>query len=384
MRKLWMAAATLTLAACGEEPPASKPAEGRNTLADAPVATAATPNVKPESRSFRDWRVTCDNTNACVAFTGSGGVPGWIRVAMPAGPNAQPTVAVGVWPDTGDDLTGAPTINIDGRHFAARPGPAYTSSGVITGGDARALVSAVTAGKTLTVSAPGVAEPPSLSVSGASAAMLWIDERQGRLDTTTALIRKGARPASAVPVAPMPPTITPAPAVSQTGFTGSLDPVNDNGPSPALPKPLEALASVKECRANLDGFPFAEVRNGVTASRLNATTELWGVPCDAGAYNFTYAYFLTGPGGTHPEPADFPGTDGVGIDGMGGTELVNSTYNPATRTMTAFAKGRGVADCGVAQTWVWTGRAFALTSERQMGECWGIVSDYWPTTFRSR
>ena len=382
MRTLWMVAAALTLAACGDEQSAARTAGGRTTPAATPAATAAGPNVKPESRSFRDWRVTCDNTNACVAFTGSGGVPGWIRIAMPAGPDAQPTVAVGVWPDTGDDVTGPPTVNVDGRHFAARSGPAYTSSGVIAAGDARALVSGVTAGQTLTLSAPGVAEPPSLSVSGASAAMLWIDERQGRLDTTTALIRKGAKPASAVPAAPLPPTITPATAVSQAGFTGPLDPINDDRPSPALPAPLEALASVKECRANLDFNP--DLRKAVTGSRLNATTELWGVPCDSGAYNFTFAWFLTGPGGTRPEPADFPGTDGIGIDGMGGTELVNSTYNPATRTMTAFAKGRGVGDCGVAQTWVWTGRAFALTSERQMSECWGIVSDYWPTTFRSR
>ena len=381
MKMIWTGLVALTLAACGGEQSTAKPAQGRTTP-DGPATSGLTANVKPESRSFRDWRVTCDNTNACVAFTGSGGTPAWIRIAMPAGPEARPTIVIGLWPDTGDDLAGAPTVAVDGRRFTAQPGPAYSASGVIPAGDARALVSALTAGRSLTLSAAGIAEPPSLSVSGASAAMLWIDERQGRLDTVTALIRKGAKPASAVPAAPLPPTITPAPAVSQTGFTGSLDPVNNNGPSPALPASLEALAAVRECRANLDFNP--DLRKAVTGSRLNAATELWGVPCDSGAYNFTYAYFLTGPGGTRPQPADFPGTDGVGIDGRGGTELVNATYDPSTRKMTAFAKGRGVGDCGVAQTWVWTGRAFALTSERQMDECWGMVSDYWPTTFRSR
>ena len=63
---------------------------------------------------------------------------------------------------------------------------------------------------------------------------------------------------------------------------------------------------------------------------------------------------------------------------------MNPDYDPESRTMTAFAKGRGIGDCGVDQSWTWTGEAFVLDRERVMSDCFGITSEFWPTTFRSR
>ena len=51
---------------------------------------------------------------------------------------------------------------------------------------------------------------------------------------------------------------------------------------------------------------------------------------------------------------------------------------------TAFAKARGIGDCGAAQTWAWTGQGFTLTQESIMGECGGVPSDLWPVTWRTR
>jgi len=36
------------------------------------------------------------------------------------------------------------------------------------------------------------------------------------------------------------------------------------------------------------------------------------------------------------------------------------------------------------QTWTWTGQAFVLSREQMMEECWGMISDFWPTTWRTR
>ena len=81
--------------------------------------------------------------------------------------------------------------------------------------DARAAIDAMAQGKVMTIRG---ASTQDVSLHGAAAALLWIDEKQGRLDTPTALIRRGSRPAALVPIAPPLPTVTPAPAVDQVGF----------------------------------------------------------------------------------------------------------------------------------------------------------------------
>ncbi|WGM46683.1 hypothetical protein KOAAANKH_01556 [Brevundimonas sp. NIBR10] len=378
MNRWTMAAATVLLAACGN-------GEARTAGEPGASSTAATQAaiVKSESRQFRDWYAVCDNGNACVAYTG--GVAAWVRVGIDAGPQARPTIHFGLWPDGGEENLGAPiSLVIDGRRHATTPGPDDTSSAVIPARDVRAVLAELAAARTISlVSGDQTAELPA---AGASASLLWFDERQGRLDTTTALIRRGQRAASAVPAAPDLPVITAAPAVSQTGFTTALDPINtdDEDDNAVPPAALEAVPAVRQCRENTAFNDY--LRKAVTASRLNATTELWGIPCDSGAYNVSYAYFLAGAGGADPRPVSFPDADGKAMQGADGTEdwLINPAYDPATRTLSAFAKARGLGDCGVSQTWTWTGRAFVLSREQVMSDCFGMVSDFWPTTFRSR
>jgi hypothetical protein len=375
-----MGVAAVALAACGERSAAK--ADSAAGAQAGPTAAAA-PAMKSESRTFRDWYAVCDNGNLCAAYTG--GSTGWILVQIEAGAEGQPGVRVGMWPDGGDALKTPIILIIDGKRHATTAGPEDTSSAVLPAADVRAVIAELAAGHAVSLSAGG--ESVDLPVAGASASLLWFDERQGRLDTTTALIRKGSKPASTVLAAPALPAIVAAPAVSQTGFDAPRDPMNsdDDSHNAVLSAALEALPAVKQCR---EGTSFNEyLQKAVTASRLNATTELWGIPCDSGAYNASYAYYLTGLGGTNPRLVNFPGIDGAttptGEDGDNGW-LINPSYDPATRTLSAFAKGRGLGDCGVAQTWTWTGQAFVLNREQVMSDCWGMVSDFWPTTYRSR
>lgn len=376
MRNLWMGVAALALVACSGE----RSSAGAVTKAQPAAATTV---VKSESRTFRDWYAVCDNGNLCSAYTG--GSTGWILVQMEPGPEGQPTVRVGMWPDGGDALKTPVTLIIDGRRHATTAGPEDTSSAILPGAEAVAVISELAAGRAVSLSSGD--ETIDLPVAGVSASLLWFDERQGRLGTETALIRKGSGPSSTVPAAPDLPAIAAAQAVSQTGFDTPLDPLNaDENTASAVPSAaLEALPAVKQCR---EGTAFnANIQKAVTASRLNATTELWGIPCESGAYNISYAYYLTGSQGAGPRLANFPGVDGpsfpTGEDGDNGW-LTNPVYDPATRTLTAFAKARGLGDCGVAQSWTWTGQAFVLNREQVMSDCWGMVSDFWPTTFRSR
>jgi hypothetical protein len=123
----------------------------------------------------------------------------------------------------------------------------------------------------------------------------------------------------------------------------------------------------------------------VMSARLDARTELWAVPCGSGAYNLTHNWYLTGPGGRDPRPAALIGTAGPGADpNMPDNSTVNGEYDPGSRTLSSFAKGRGIGDCGVQQTWTWTGQRFVLTMESTMGECAGVPSDFWPVAWRTR
>lgn len=349
--------AGLGLAACS---PAGSSAAPARQAADAPGAAAiAAPSS--EARAFRDWIAVCDNGNACFAYgRGEDGI-GWVRVAMAPGLGARPEVAVGYWPP--EDEAGPPALNIDGVVYALTPVTEEPVVGEVSPDRAAEVVRALADGRSAQTGSGG-----GLSLSGASAALLWIDERQGRLDTVTALRRRGARPASTVPAPPPLPMVTPAPAVSQTGF-GDKD--------QTLPAPLEALPAVVACRADTSHSEW--VQKEVMSARLDASTELWGVPCFMGAYNMGHEWFITGPGGRAPRPARLTSTSDEPT-----ATTINGGYSPETRTLTAFAKGRGIGDCGVASTWTWTDRGFVLTSESEMSECFGVPADYWPTTWRTR
>lgn len=356
-----MAVAAL-LASCGEGQAAKAGAVG----ASRPAAVSAADDT-PGQRRFRDWLASCDNIGACHAFGPASEGTGWVRISMPAGPDAVPAVAFGFWPE--DGLFRAPvTARVDDGVYPAEADGAEDGppAARVEPARARVLVDAMAQGRTMTLSAGPETVP--ISLSGAAASLLWIDEHQGRLGTTTALLRKGSRPASAVPAAAAPPRITPAPPIGQAGY-GDQE-------GQTLPAAVEAAPAVVQCRADTAFNP--DLQAVISSARLDATTILWGVPCGAGAYNFATAYFTTAPDGTDPRRVTFPTVSGERLD-----QLVNAAYDPATRVIDAFNKGRGLGDCGMADSWTWTGQAFVLKSSSEMSECWGVPSEYWPASWVS-
>jgi len=345
------------LVACQGDESAATPAAGAEAPARSVSAATAARESRPETRKFRDWLVVCDNGASCSAFgpAADGATGGWVRVTLDAGPDARPQVHAGLV-DRAAAADGLALI-VDGRRLP-----------MTLDGDSLGHLQAAGPEVILALSQAqrlGLGDDIALSPKGAAAALLWIDERQGRLGTTTALVRRGTRPAATVPAAPALPSPTPASAVPQT-----------NLPQPVLPAAFEARADVKQCRSDTAFSP--NLQRQITVDRLSPNQELWGVPCFAGAYNFGLRYFVTAPNGVDPKPVRFP-TSREPAD-----EVVNGEYDPGSRTLGGFNKGRGVGDCGIASTWVWTGRDFALQAENEMRECWGVPSDQWPTTWRSR
>lgn len=349
------------LSACGPaDASGDKTAPSRASASSGPQA-APPGAMASEDASFRDWIAVCDNGNACFAYGPGREGFGWIRVAIEPGPDARPEVAAGYWPE-GAEATRSFALTIDGTDYPMTLAANEPVAAEVPAARALDVVRALANGGTARIG-----PDHELSLSGAAAALLWIDERQGRVNTVTALRRPGTRPASTVPAAPPLPVVTPAAAVSQAGF-GDQNQI--------LPAALETVPAVAECRSETSEHWIGKE---IMSARLNASTELWAIPCFAGAYNMGHDWYITGPGGHDPRPARLTSTSDEPTAGT-----INGGYSPETRTITAFAKGRGVGDCGTASTWTWTGRAFVLTAESEMRECWGVPADYWPTTWRTR
>ncbi|GAW42402.1 hypothetical protein SH203_02818 [Brevundimonas sp. SH203] len=368
-------ALAFAVAACGDRDAARKTDAPRPAAAATTASVAAAPvlQIASETKQFRDWSATCGNDGTCWAFGfASGGDGGWLRITLAPGPDARPHILFGYWPD--GDAKGPPRIGltIDGRDFAAALNAASEADAPIGEivSDARPIIDLLAQGKVATIRG---ASAQDISLNGAAAALLWIDEKQGRLDTPTALMRRGDKPASTVPAAPQLPVVAAGPAVDQTGFGDE---------NQTVPAALRSRTEVGNC---LKESVVPDVSDMVMSARLDARTELWAVPCGSGAYNVTHYWYLTGPGGRDPRPAALIGTAGPGADPTSpDNATVNGGYDPGSRTLSAFAKGRGIGDCGAAQTWTWTGQRFVLTRESTMGECAGVPADLWPVAWRTR
>lgn len=358
------AAATALLAGCNDDKTATPsapvaPAEDAATDAAAVVAETG-PSFASETKTFREWTAVCDNINNCAAYGPAAENSGFVMVKLDAGPDARPRVHAGSW-SLPSDATRI-LLYIDGRNYAGKMEALESEDPVLSINNASdQLLGALANARAMTLSAGG--ETAAVSLTGAAAAFLWIDERQGRIGTTTALIRKGDHPASSVPAAPAPPRVKAAAPVAQTNLPKDMA------------RQVAALAKVRECADINQGS--ASINEGWSVNRLGADTLLWSVPCGAGAYNFSHAYAVSANDGSGARTIAFP-TSHASQD-----DLVNSNFNPDTNAISAFGKGRGLGDCGQMAEWSWTGREFALTQEDAMGDCLGVHWEFWPSTWRT-
>lgn len=323
-----------------------------------------------QQKSFKDWTASCDNLMRCSAFGFSGETAdpsGFIRLNRDAGGAAAPKISL-----NRDEAEGAKPqtwrVLVDGKPapglgaLAARQTDSYMRV-ELTPAQGQALLAAMRGGSALTVE-NGSGEPLALSLSGSNAALLWIDDKQGRVGGATALISRGAKPASAVPPAPAMPVVRRGAPVSQAGLPKTL------------PKALRGDRAFAECDADTGRLGAPD-----EIHRLSPGVVLWATECDSGAYNAVYAMVLADDHGRNPRPVGLftaPG-EPAGSDDT----VMNISFDPKTQTLTSFGKGRGIGDCGEQYAWVWDGKAFQLTEASEMGECRGLSPDEWPVTYRA-
>jgi hypothetical protein len=320
------------------------------------------------TKSVKDWTAVCSNLGACVAFgfsaEGTDAVS-FIKIDREAGGAAPPHVTLAY--DTGDEQPAQTwTVSIDGRPLAGL-GPVRASGGEggarasVAGAPAGALIAAMRNGRSLELNQGGKVLS-AISLAGSAAILLWVDDQQGRLDSVTALTRRGPKPGSAVPPPVAPPLVPVAPPVVQGGL-----------PQRA---PRRLIAGVADC--DLGGISDPDD----IVARLAPGVALWGPQCQMAAYNEVSIFYIGDEEAQHLRRIVLPEAPGSGQ--ASDDELINAAFDPKTQTLSSFSKGRGLGDCGSSTDWVWDGRAFELLSERVMPECRGVTADDWPPLFIGR
>ena len=330
------------------------------------VASGAEAQV---NTSFKDWSVTCDNTLVCAAFgfsTGPG--DGYLKIERSPGPGGR--LEAGLVINLDEDAT-APTrwaLKLDGKPpagFGALKSQAGDWGQVIGLDDeqSRQLVEAIGDAASLTVVASKT-EPVEISLSGSSASLRFIDDRQGRVGLSDALVAKGAGSPFAAPQGPAQPIIKAPAAADQSDLPGPL---------PAF---IRNISKDEDCDSlgSQEDFPLIN-------ARLAPNLMLWGAICSSGAYNFGYKFFTSNDRGQGAKVVNFPYAEGSGEAET--VYAVNADFDPESLVVSAFEKGRGLGDCGSLLRWVWNGSAFVLLRQDIMTDCRGVVTEHWPTLFRA-
>ena len=235
---------------------------------------------------------------------------------------------------------------------------------VVAPGDVDAIIAVLRSARQLQVRSAAGKTIATISLAGASAALLYMDEQQRRLGTTTALVRRGPNPASAVPPPPALPVVTAARATS-------LPPIR---PSASR---IAALRKQHGCVIeDVGGLESDE------SAAIDARHTLLLISCGAGAYNASSLPVIVRRKGRSisPSVAKFD-VSSSWTDGELPL-LVNATWDEERGLLVTYSKGRGLGDCGVSRDYAWDGASFRLVEQSEMGECRGSYD--FITTWRSR
>jgi len=323
-----------------------------------------------EVKHFKTWLAVCDNLKTCAAYgfaPDDADSPGYVKLSRAAGPNASPRVVLQVQDMSGDDTAGLKwKVTVDG---AVVPGLSALATKIndegpraeLAGAQAEALIAAIRNGATLTLTG-GPNTATAISLSGAAASLLWIDDSQGRVGTVTAFGAHGTKPASAVPPAPAAPTVRAAALASQARLATKL------------PASIAKAPGMSDCDTG-DDHPDPFI------ARLGTGQVLWAPVCSEGAYNLLYLTFVGDETGGHLQVVRLPPAIAAAGDDDG--QVMNLDYDAKSGVISSFAKLRSLSDCGEQTSWVWDGKAFRVVDDSTMPDCHGVTTDDWPSVYHA-
>lgn len=329
-----------------------------------PLSALAENDVK----LFKDWAVGCNNIRSCEAVSlmeASFGQPdqsysAYLKLTRGGQPDAAAGFSVNSgWQDFPDSLVGKPVKAKAGNQvlvlgdFTAD----QREQGVhIPADKADSFLAMIRTPNVLTLSIGD--ETYTASLKGLSAALLYMDEQQQRLNTTTALIRVGDQVMT-----------TPAPVTPEV--TVKRAPEKMQVPDGLVKKMRQVAATTLQSAC---GGELSEVDAADFADALDSEHYVVGVTCWLAAYNSASAVLTVKADTVNSDTPSFSLVKlGVSDSPEGGShEIPGAHFDRSTGSLTSYSKGRGLGDCGGSSDWVWTGTAFARISEDSMPDCRGV------------
>ncbi len=333
-------------------------------LAAVPLSAASAPG---KIRLYKDWAVGCDNLLACqaVALLPSTGPDGHLTLFMSR--SAAPSAPVELNIDIAATKSDRYNLMIDGKTVDTGRIEKDSNRIKLSGPDAAKIIQLMANGKQLRLEDSNGALLGLASLAGSKAAMIHIDEMQGRLNQQNALFATGKRPDR--------PKVRKPVVIEAKKFAATN----------VLPDTISLvkLSESSDC---------AEERNvGPTADSAYSLGNVGGVAkalvllyCGNGAYNSAVGAYVgrLADGKWTFSPALFDKSRSGKTDSGAVTMLVNASWDSGNQTVSSYSKGRGLGDCGTAQDFVWDGNMFRLVRISELDECRG--SRHWITTWRAQ
>ena len=337
------------------------------------AAATAVPAAQPgEIRTFVDWAVGCDNSGNCQVVSlvpeegEAGDGEGPVSIVRTAGSDDIFKIHILFEAKDMDRYR----MLVDGRLVDTGPIVQGDNPVEIVGEDAKKVAAAIIKGKRLVLQGPRGEYIARISLAGSSAALRYIDQKQKRAGTDSALVAKG------------PKAFQPADADIPTIMVDRWDAATQ------APETSDIVALVEASRCKDERYGVVEDQVFPLGKRGNKYRALVLISCGSGAYNFSSAPYVgeyienaDTKSGWAFTPAKFdrpPSWGGEGTDPL----LVNASWDEQNQTLSSYGKGRGLGDCGSAENYVWDGDMFRLIDASAMPECRGAYE--WITTWRAK
>lgn len=322
-----------------------------------------------------DWQVVCDNTLTCraagYAEEGQWDMPASILLTA-LSKEGLPTAHIQFLSETSDENYTDVELWLNGKNF-----------GNLTSGDdgyiydltlqqVKHLINHARSNTKIEIRA-GEARW-TISDKGMSAVLLKLDEVQGRVGTSIALVSKNNATRQTLKAAKAKPVIKKAISYSDDAKQ-QLDPAklvyfqkninkwidieakqlvgsgDDRGSCELVSSKTEEYQRMQEYSVDRLGWVFTPV----DAEHTLAIHLCW-----RGAYNEGYGYWLI----NHAKPSK--------------PELITTSGNEYSEgEISAIHKDRGIGDCWNRSTWIWNGQTFVKSEEGSTGLCRGFAGGAW-------
>lgn len=305
------------------------------------AAAILTVSAHASESTYGDWTLACNNTGRCEAIgfqVENGGQPVALRISRDAGPGTpvrgmfQLEIGDGAFPldvalQVGTVTLGSVRLEefVPEMQFNKMLAPMLSAEEMLLRADTRTWT---------------------LSLRGLKAVLLKMDEMQGRVGTPGALLPRGTKAERSVP--PERPART----------LHAEKPVPVAIHDPKLTAALMRATKGEEC----------DVADPVDASvfRLSSAKLLFMRECNRGAYQSAYQLWTTNASPPYsPSKLMLPkGNESVNA------ELISPSFENGV--LNAYAKFRGIGDCGETTRWVWTDSGFQMLTWERASQCRGF------------